>query len=169
MWNVPSLDANGMVTFVLREYPNPANAELAHIEIPVATRRSDDSPLIGSTANDFVVPTIGQTGAPLPIVGPFGGDARDAIFTTNGAGATVLSVSTRVAFVQLPAGPAGQVNYELRKGAVMKHGALRLLGISVSHPGSTRVKKGDLVTDVKGLTARPGRASHSARGEFVTR
>jgi hypothetical protein len=112
----------------------------------------DDSPLLGSTPNEFVVPAIGQAGAPFPIVGPFGGEARDTTFTVNGVGAILLSVSTRVAFVQLPGSPAGNANYELRKGAFAKRGAVRLLGISVSYPDNTRVKKGDLVADVKGLS-----------------
>ena len=106
----------------------------------------------------FVLPTIGQTGRPLSIPGPFDGDAVNTKCTIGGKACEVMAESPRKVVVSSPASTVGQTTISLNDGKNSANGTFRNIGINLSAP-KTSLMKGEKTTvtvrvlGLEGITA----------------
>lgn len=93
----------------------------------------------------FVLPTIGQTGRPLSISGPFDGDASNTKCTIGSAPCEVIAESPRKVVVSSPVSTVGQTTISVIDGKNNGNGAFRNIGINLSAP-KTSLLKGEKTT-----------------------
>jgi hypothetical protein len=109
---------------------------------------------------DFKLPTIGQQGWPIEIIGPFDGNSANTSITMRGdAGPRVLNnlslivESPRKAVFSPPTDIVGTTEIQLQEGKTQTKGQFRNIGITLSAP-KTNLLKGEktmLTVQVSGL------------------
>ncbi len=99
------------------------------------------------------LPTLGQTGRPLQIQGPFDGDSSNTKAKIAGTDASVLAESPREIVVQSPSNAVGPTKIEVTENGTTATGPFRNLKIDLTAP-KTSLMKGEsteLHVQVQGL------------------
>jgi hypothetical protein len=113
--------------------------EVARASIPVAAP--------GEMFSTFRFPKLVSAGNPVPVLGPFDGDAHSTSLQIGGKPAEILAESVRKVVARAPQGLLGNVPYVMRKGETEKNGSVRSLQIETSMPD-----RATLAVSVQGLT-----------------
>jgi hypothetical protein len=109
---------------------------------------------------DFKLPTLGQQGRPIEIIGPFDGNSANTSITVRGdAGPRVLNnlsliaESPRKAVFSPPTDIVGTTEIRLQEGNTQTKGQFRNIGITLSAPKTNLLKgeKTTLTVQVSGL------------------
>ena len=112
---IPAVLGGGTIQAILTD---GKGAELARVGIPVLkpptypTHPPNPGPL------DFMVPALGQAGAPIEMVGPFDGDFATTALRVGGQEARELAESPRKFIAESPRGTPGRTRLELTEGPV---------------------------------------------------
>jgi hypothetical protein len=126
-------------------YPNMSGSG-APANVPIAA-----TPPANPTS--FTLPTLGQTGRPVAIRGPFDGDASNTSCTVGGEPVTVIAESPRKAVITAPTTVIGSTNISLNQRGITISGSYRNIDVKLSAP-KTNLLKGETTTltiDVSGL------------------
>lgn len=128
---------------------DPGGDPLAQVQAPLDTATS--------TARAYRVPTVGQSGSPVRIDGPFDGDLTNSSVQIDGQEATPMAESQRQLLVRGPQEGTASAEVEVKdRGTRVAAGTYRNVSVSLA-AGSTRLRSGETttltvtVTGVEGL------------------
>lgn len=117
-----------------------------------ATLPMTQTPNINTRPN-FVIPTLGQSGQPLLINGPFDGDSSNTKINIGGTDAKVIAESPRSAVVETPKNVVGPTNVNVNENGNTATGNFRALKIDLTAPKTSLLKgeSTELHVEVQGL------------------
>jgi hypothetical protein len=141
-WSVPASDSSMAVALTRGDGRVLATA-------PVAVRRAG-----AAAARDYVVPSLMQTGKPVPIAGPFDGDCSTTVVTAGGQEIKVLAESPRKVVIEAPKVAAGPVQLQIRKSGgapILRPTRIAGVRLQAGKYDLTRGERTELTGKVEGL------------------
>jgi hypothetical protein len=144
--------------------PAPSKYLIRIIEVigrngsPVSSINVPISTIVPAVPSNFTLPTLGQTGRPVTITGPFDGDASNTSCNVGGQPAPVLAESPRKTVVQSPAGVTGPTEIKVDEKGTQTSGLFRNVGVNLTAPKTnlTKGEKTSLTVQVIGLQGITG-------------
>ncbi|HSS18928.1 MAG TPA: hypothetical protein VLL54_02530 [Pyrinomonadaceae bacterium] len=121
--------------------------EISNVLVPILAVPATTTP------SNFVVSSIGQTGRPLVIFGPFDGDSANTNVNVGNGSARVIAESPRKVVVESPRDVVGPTKIEVTENGTTATGGFRNLKIDLTAP-KTSLMKGEsteLHVEVSGL------------------
>ncbi len=143
---------DGATNFIALTVKDRGGREAGKTQIPVLpTPRTPRPP--EPAPGDFYLPTIGQTGRPVQIGGPFDGDFSTTTVKVDGGEISKLAESPRKLIVESPRNIVGSAQLEVKEGRTVAKGEYRNLAINLTAP-KTNLLRGETTTltvEVQGL------------------
>lgn len=142
-WKIPATIAAGAIPLLLKD-GNGKN--LGQSMVPVMA-----SP--PALVSNFQIPTLGQSGRPLQLQGPFDGNSANTSVTLGGANIPILAESPRQAILQNSQSTPGVVPVVINENGVTTNGSFRNIRIDLTAPKTNLVRgeQTELKVAVEGL------------------
>lgn len=155
---IPTLKMQPHPRYLIRIIEAASGKEVANTTLPVQPTPSSVARPPTITPNDFRLPTIGQQGRPVEIIGPFDGNSSNTSLNWKAEGSSsqaatgndsgkieVLAESPRKSVFMSPRDAKGPVDLTLNEKSVSVKGLFRNVGIGLSVP-KTNLLKGESTT-----------------------
>ncbi len=149
-FTLPTLFQVGVANAVLRD---DKGQTAARANIPVLPTARAVKHSATPFPSDFRLPTLGQQGRPIEILGPFDGNSSNTRVQIGGQDATRLAESPRKLVFESPTSVVGPTQIALKAGSVETSGPYRNLKVQLNAPKTT-LRRGEstaLTVVVSGL------------------
>lgn len=143
--DLPNLLRNNKLNFLLRDKNNNI---LSRLQIAGNTTS-------GTQPSDYQLPSMGQTGRPVNIGGPFDGDLSNTSCSIGNKDAFPLAESPRKSVFATPADVVGEMEMKLKEGNTEITGQFRNIGVGLSAP-KLNLSKGEQTTLTVKVTGLQG-------------